>query len=219
MTAAGRELAAAQSVRRASRRGSSRPARRKASASQSSASARVVAAPNASAPFQADLAVAVLELLARAARAGLVPADPSPGGGVLRIAFGDRDCGRRGREADRDRLVDRAEREFVLARRRIEMLELHRRRRLRLLEAHLDARHLGDDRFVPLRDQLLEEFERLGLVLVERIALGHAAPADHLPQMVERHQMLAPQVIERLQDHLLLDVAHGFGVLRLTRSA
>ena len=95
------------------------------------------------------------------------------------------------------------------------MLELHRRRRLGLLEAHLDARHLGDDRFVPLRDQLLKELERLGLVFVERVALRHAAPADHLPQMVERHQMVAPEVIERLQDHLLLDVAHGFGRIAL----
>ena len=73
------------------------------------------------------------------------------------------------------------------------------------LEAHLDAQHLRDDRLVPLRDQLLEQLEGFRLVFVERVALRHAAPADHLTQMVERDQMLAPQMIERLQDDLLLD--------------
>ena len=100
---------------------------------------------------------------------------------------------RRGRQTDGDGLVERPERKFVLAGRRIEMLELHRRRRLGLLEAHLDTRHLGDNRLMPLRDQLLKELERLGLVFVERVALRHAAPAYHLPQMVERHQMVAPR--------------------------
>ena len=86
------------------------------------------------------------------------------------------------------------------------MLKLHRRRRrLGFLEPHFDPRHLRDDRLMPLRDQLSEKFERLGLVFVQRIALGHAAPADDLTQMVEGHEMLAPQMIERLQDHLLLD--------------
>ena len=61
---------------------------------------------------------------------------------------------------------------------------------------------------MPLHDQLLEQLERFRLVLVERIALRHAAPADDLAQVVERDEVFAPQVVERLQDHLLLDVAH-----------
>ena len=96
------------------------------------------------------------------------------------------------------------------------MLVLHRRRRrLGLLEPHFDPRHLGDDRFMPLRDQLAEQLEGLGLVLVQRIALRHAAPADHLTQMIERDEMLAPQMIERLQDDLLFDIAHRLGGIAL----
>ena len=56
-------------------------------------------------------------------------------------------------------------------------------------------------------DQRVEQFERLGLVFVERVALGDAAPADHLAQMIEHDEMLAPQMVERLQHHLLFDVA------------
>ena len=96
------------------------------------------------------------------------------------------------------------------------MLILHwRRGRVGLLEPHFDPRHLGDDGFVPLADQLAEQLEGFGLVLVQRIALRHAAPADHLTQMVECDKMLAPEMVERLQDDLLFDIAHGFGGVAL----
>ena len=62
---------------------------------------------------------------------------------------------------------------------------------------------------------LLKQLEGLGLVLVQRIALRHAAPADHLAQMVERDEMLAPEMVEHLQDDLLLDVAHDLGRVAL----
>ena len=42
----------------------------------------------------------------------------------------------------------------------------------------------------------------------EGIALRHAAPANDLTQVVEGHEMLAPQVIKRLQDDLFFDVPH-----------
>ena len=58
-------------------------------------------------------------------------------------------------------------------------------------------------------DEAVEELESLVLVLVERIALRHAAPADDLPQMVEHDEVLAPQMIQRLQQHHLLDLAQG----------
>ena len=50
--------------------------------------------------------------------------------------------------------------------------------------------------------------ESFRLILVERIALAVAAEADHLAQMLERDEMLAPQVVQRLQQHHLLDLAH-----------
>ena len=95
------------------------------------------------------------------------------------------------------------------------MLVLHRRRRLGLLEPHFDPRHLPDDSLMPLGDQFPEKFEGFGLVLVQRISLGHAAPADDLTQMIEGHEMLAPEMIERLQNDLLLDEAHRLGRVAL----
>ena len=62
-----------------------------------------------------------------------------------------------------------------------------------------------------LASMRLEQLEAFGLVLVERIALAVAAEADHLAQMLQRDQMLAPEMIERLQQHHLLDLPHGLG--------
>src|SRR6266851_226917 len=53
--------------------------------------------------------------------------------------------------------------------------------------------------------------ERFRLVLVERIALAIAAQPDHLAQMLEHDQVLAPEVVERLQQDRLLDVTHHVG--------
>src|SRR4051812_26760436 len=62
-----------------------------------------------------------------------------------------------------------------------------------------------------MRAHLLEEVERFGLVLLQRIALAVAAQADDLAQMVEHDQMLAPEMVERLQQNGLLDVTHHVG--------
>ncbi len=75
-----------------------------------------------------------------------------------------------------------------------------------LLDLHM--RELAGDGAAEAGDQVLEELEALRLVFVERIALRVAAEADHRAQMVERREMLAPQMVERLQQHLLLDRAH-----------
>ena len=53
--------------------------------------------------------------------------------------------------------------------------------------------------------------EGLALVFVQRIALAVAAQADILAQMVEMDDVLAPVVIERLQQDRLLDIAHDVG--------
>ena len=60
-------------------------------------------------------------------------------------------------------------------------------------------------------DQAVEELEGLGLVLVQRVALGVAAPADHLAEVIEGDEMLAPEMVEALQQDLLLDIAHDVG--------
>ncbi len=61
----------------------------------------------------------------------------------------------------------------------------------------------------------VEQFESLGFIFVQRVALGHAAPADDLPQMIERHKMLAPKMVEGLKDDLLLDITHDLGAVFL----
>ena len=68
---------------------------------------------------------------------------------------------------------------------------------------------------MPLGDQFPKQLESFGLVLVERVSLGHAPPADNLAQMIEGDEMLAPQMVERLQDHLLLDIPHNLGRVAL----
>jgi hypothetical protein len=52
----------------------------------------------------------------------------------------------------------------------------------------------------------LNRLEGLALVLVQRIALAVGAQADALAQMVEREQVLLPEVVERLQQDALLDL-------------
>ena len=85
----------------------------------------------------------------------------------------------------------------------------------RLLEHHLDAHELARHLLAQMADEVVEELERLRLVLVQRIALGIAAPADDLAQVVEGHEMLAPEMVEALQQDLLLDIGHDLGRVRL----
>ena len=83
--------------------------------------------------------------------------------------------------------------------------------RRRLLVHDLDARELLGHLLAQGRDEAVEELERLRLVLVEGIALGEAAPADHLAQVVEGDEVLAPEMVEGLEQHLLLDIGHHLG--------
>ena len=107
--------------------------------------------------------------------------------------------------------------ELVLAGGGIEVLGEHGRQLLRLglLEHHLDAHELAGHLLAQMADQVVEELEGLGLVLVQRIALGVAAPADDLTQVVEGDEVLAPEVVEALQQNLLLDIVHDLGRVRL----
>ena len=58
------------------------------------------------------------------------------------------------------------------------------------------------------REHRFEQREGLALIFVERVALGVAAQADGLAQMLQHDEMLAPELVERLQEHALLDLAH-----------
>ena len=59
-----------------------------------------------------------------------------------------------------------------------------------------------------MRDHRLEQTESFRLVFLQRIALAVAAQADHLAEVIEHDQVLAPQMIQRLQQDGLLDVTH-----------
>ncbi len=111
---------------------------------------------------------------------------------------------------------------LVLAGYRIEMgrAELAGGRRLRLGRLDFEMAHLGGDQLAQIGQQQREQLERFLLVFIERIALGQATPANHLGKVIERHQMLAPQPVDRLQNETLFDLAHGVGpdARRLGRS-
>ena len=80
-----------------------------------------------------------------------------------------------------------------------------------LLRHALDVHELAGDGLAQVGQHGLEQVEAFRLVLVERIALAVAAEVDHLAQMLERDEMLAPEVIEGLQQDHLLDLPHGLG--------
>ncbi|MPL60832.1 hypothetical protein SDC9_06394 [bioreactor metagenome] len=159
-----------------------------------------------------DPAVAVLELQSRAAGAGIIARGVAPGG---RIRFDETRRRRAGlrRLAGRDlglgldlggghlRHLLRQDRGALLVGQRADLRQPTR---------HLDAQTV---------EHRLEQMERLGLVFRQRIALRIAAEADDRAQVFERHQMLAPLAVDRLQQDLLLDhphrlVAEGLGLLR-----
>ncbi len=93
------------------------------------------------------------------------------------------------------------------------MVRLHRRqlhllqRRLLLGRHQLDVHELAGHVLAQARQHGLEQHEGLALVLVQGIALPVGAEADDLAQVLERDEMLAPQMVERLQQHHLLDLA------------
>src|SRR5665213_4202787 len=160
-----------------------------------------------------ELAVAMLEFLARAAGAYLIAADFAPTRGIAGIALSLRSALRRAAITGEHRRQRR--RYLVIAGRRIDFVGLHVRQlallfRRRLLH-DLDAHQLRGDLLAQTRHHGLEQAEGLGLVFVERIALAVAAQADHLAQMFQHDQMLAPEMVDGLQQDRLLDIAPDVG--------
>src|ERR1044072_2306590 len=144
----------------------------------------------------AEPAVAVLVFLARSAGAGIVAADLAPSGGVLRI-----DVARRAVAISREGGRQRGGCEVVLAGGRIDVVRLHVGEVLRLLRGllhDLGPHQLRGDAFAQALNHRLEQVEGLRLVFVERVALAVAAQSDHLAQILEHQQVLAPKVIKGL---------------------
>src|SRR4029077_1564802 len=81
---------------------------------------------------------------------------------------------------------------------------LHRGR----LRLQLDAHQLLDHVRLHAADQLLEQVVAFLLVLLQRVLLAVAAQPDALLQVVHAEEVVAPQVVERLQPDDALEVAH-----------
>jgi len=82
------------------------------------------------------------------------------------------------------------------------------RRRLGRRELELDRQQPAGDIGAQLADQLLEQREGFGLVLVERVALAVAAQANDVLEVVEVGQVLAPLLVDHAQQEVLLHLAH-----------
>ena len=152
--------------------------------------------------------MAVLVFLAGAARAKLVAADLAPARGIGRIAR--RGARRRGSIAARRTEVHVDRGEFVFAGRGVDVVRLHEGQVLlfgRRLLHDLHAHQLGGDRLAQILAHRFEQVEGFRLVFVQGVALAIAAQPDHIAQMIEHHEMLAPEMVERLQQDRLFDVA------------
>src|ERR671913_488588 len=161
-----------------------------------------------------DPPVAVLELLARAAGAGRVARDLAPGRGIVGIHRGPRRRPRPVRRGDATAVgIGRIEGRIVAhpaGQRRILVDLLHVGRHLRhrrLLHAQLQRRQQADHLLAQAGQEVVEEIERLALVLVQRVLLAVRTQADALAQMVEMEQVLLPALVEELHQHALLDLA------------
>ena len=69
---------------------------------------------------------------------------------------------------------------------------------VRKLDADLQAGEAQDNDFAQVVEHGFEQAERLLLVFVERIALRVGTQVDALAQMVEREQVVFPELVERL---------------------
>src|ERR1700704_4113341 len=142
-----------------------------------------------------DRAVAVLEFLARSAGTRIVAADFLSGA--------------RKRRRRRQRLVwRRGQRRIVIG-----MLVAHVGYRRRLLDrlhvllgADLHGQNDLDDVLLDAIEHVGKQLERLALVFLLRILLRVAAQMYPLPQMIERAQVLAPVLVERLQHQVALEL-------------
>ena len=85
----------------------------------------------------------------------------------------------------------------------------------RRLHDHFNPHHLTGDLLAQMRDQSVEELKGLALIFIKRITLCITAPSDDLPQMIKRHEMFAPEMIKRLQEHLFFDIGHNVGRILL----
>ncbi len=84
-----------------------------------------------------------------------------------------------------------------------------------ILDLHRDVEEREDDLLTDRLGELLEEDVALAAVLDERVLLGERAQVDALAQVVHRLQVLAPALVDDLEDHVALDLARELDPERL----
>ena len=72
-----------------------------------------------------------------------------------------------------------------------------------------------DDLLADRLAELLEHHVALAAVLDERILLGERAEVDALAEVVHRLEVLAPALVDGLEDDVALDLARELGAERL----
>src|SRR5690606_31124851 len=152
-------------------------------------------------PSSGQLAMAVLELLAAAARARIVATDLGHGSlgtslRLLRLFVGAESTGVRVLELH---LLLHALGRGALGR-------FHRRDFLFTADTH--PRQQRHHVVLDLVQQFAEQVEGFVLVLLLRLLLGIAAQVDALAQVVHARQVLLPVVVEHAEHDVLLDRAH-----------
>ena len=85
----------------------------------------------------------------------------------------------------------------------------------RLLDRDGDVEEREHDLLADRVAELLEENVPLAAVLDERVLLRERAQVDALAQVVHRLEVLAPALVDDLQDHVALDLARELGAERL----
>src|SRR5579859_7947965 len=151
--------------------------------------------------------VTLLEFLARAAPARVVPPDLTcrTRGGRPRCRRGADRCAR----ALLRRAVAPVARAVRVARPALEHLAHHRRRRRRRgVALHRDPEDARDDRGLDAVAKLVEHLERFVLVLDQRVALAVGAKPDALAELLHLGQVLHPLPVDGAQHHVALDQRH-----------
>ncbi len=81
----------------------------------------------------------------------------------------------------------------------------------RLLLYRLDVEDVAQVVVVDDLDELTEHVESLGLPRVEGIGLDRPSQVDAVLQVVHLGQVVTPALVDDLQHHVALDLAHGLG--------
>ena len=80
-----------------------------------------------------------------------------------------------------------------------------------LAELNFHAHQLTRHVFFQPRHHIREQGEAFSLIFIERVTLTITTQMDHLTQVINGHNMFAPQTVQRLQQHGTFHLLHNIG--------